>query len=280
MNNMMNNMKIFAGIFIILLFARTGLFAGEAPESFPYALNIYTDAGLLAAGGSLVGLSKYLANKKHDMTAAEISGLDRDDVNPVDRIATRYYSQSADTSSYTLEYVSAALPAIAIVPRVYGFEWYNAFAIVLMYGEAMLINWGLTDSVKNIVNRKRPYLYHSDISMEDKLSHGKENLRSFYSGHTSTSFCAAIFLSKVFGDIYPHSWVRYVVYTVSIGTASAVGYLRVRSGKHYPTDVAAGAVMGGVVGYLVPVMHYKKDRSVTVVPFTGDSNGIAVSMIF
>jgi membrane-associated phospholipid phosphatase len=34
-----------------------------------------------------------------------------------------------------------------------------------------------------------------------------------------------------------------------------MGWLRVRGGRHFPTDVLAGLLVGGTVGWLVPHLH-------------------------
>ena len=36
---------------------------------------------------------------------------------------------------------------------------------------------------------------------------------------------------------------------------SQAGWLRVRAGRHYPTDVLAGAALGTFIGWLVPRLH-------------------------
>ena len=36
---------------------------------------------------------------------------------------------------------------------------------------------------------------------------------------------------------------------------ATVGFLRVKGGKHFPTDVLTGLVVGAATGYLVPRLH-------------------------
>jgi membrane-associated phospholipid phosphatase len=40
--------------------------------------------------------------------------------------------------------------------------------------------------------------------------------------------------------------------------AATVGTLRVLSGKHFPTDVLTGAVVGSALGWLIPELHRNK----------------------
>jgi membrane-associated phospholipid phosphatase len=46
-----------------------------------------------------------------------------------------------------------------------------------------------------------------------------------------------------------------VVLGSSLSAATVVGLLKIHAGYHYPTDIAAGAVVGTSIGVLVPMLH-------------------------
>lgn len=88
-----------------------------------------------------------------------------------------------------------------------------------------------TYTLKNIVKRPRPFQKHSDFT---PVYQPREF--SFPSGHTSSAFSTSMALSTA----YP----KWYVIAPSLLFAGSVGYSRMYLGVHYPTDVAAGAVLG------------------------------------
>jgi membrane-associated phospholipid phosphatase len=94
------------------------------------------------------------------------------------------------------------------------------------------INAALTVAAKQIVNRNRPGVtYPTQLSPLYTLTK-----HSFPSGHTSSAFNTATTLCMY----YPKWYVAVPSYTY----AALMGYSRLHTGVHYPTDVAAGALLG------------------------------------
>lgn len=93
------------------------------------------------------------------------------------------------------------------------------------------VNALVTLLVKKIVKRPRPFLGNVKINAVYQPSN-----YSFPSGHTSTSFTTATALS--------HSYPKWYVIAPAYLWAGSVGYSRMYLGVHYPSDVAAGAVLG------------------------------------
>lgn len=97
----------------------------------------------------------------------------------------------------------------------------------------------LTQAVKYIVNRDRPYVtYPLDVHPYDN---SEKNL-SFPSQHTSFAFATATSLS-----MHYKKW--YVVAPAFIW-AAGVGYSRLYLGEHFPSDVLAGATFGAGSAFL------------------------------
>ncbi|MBK9735061.1 MAG: phosphatase PAP2 family protein [Saprospiraceae bacterium] len=110
------------------------------------------------------------------------------------------------------------------------------------HGYELLISIGVSslfsETLKSAFSRTRPAdKYPNEVFVSNPV-HG----RSFPSGHTTVAFATATTLSLQY-----KKW--YVVVPAYLGAAS-VGYSRMYLGKHYPSDVLAGAVIGIGSGYL------------------------------
>jgi hypothetical protein len=69
------------------------------------------------------------------------------------------------------------------------------------------------------------------MPMQKKLDQGIDSVKSFYSSHTSIAFCSAVFLSKIYSDIYPESRFRYIVLGAGLAAAATTGYMRYAAEK-------------------------------------------------
>jgi membrane-associated phospholipid phosphatase len=232
-----------------------------------YQLNFRTDLILAGTGIATLTGAYFSGNRQDALSVKDIQSLSRSDVNAFDRSATYNWSEgSAKWSTYTVTSLIAS-PLILLADK----EPRRDFLIItVMYIESITIESGLNGIVKSSAGRKRPYVYNPDVP--DGKKTGKDAVRSFYSGHSSTAFNSAVFLSTVFSDYYPESVLRYFVWSGSLLLASATGYLRYRAGKHYPTDIIAGAAMGALTGYMVPALHRTKEWKWSLLPFTDSTS--------
>ncbi|MGB7952242.1 MAG: phosphatase PAP2 family protein [Candidatus Binatia bacterium] len=131
-----------------------------------------------------------------------------------------------------------------------GIIWYALMlSLPVLYGEPGLssslhmamvgaINLGLYKLIKNITGRQRPCVVDSNIL----LATAPLDQYSFPSGHTMH----AVAFSMVATAHHPElAWLL----TPFVGL---IGLSRIVLGLHYPSDVLAGALIGGTVAFFFP----------------------------
>lgn len=118
----------------------------------------------------------------------------------------------------------------------------------VVFAQTLAINSALVTAAKYIAQRPLPRTYAGDPGLIDR----PEGYRSFYSGHTSTAFAALSATAMTIRLRYGEKTWPWVL-TGVVGTSVAIE--RVADGRHFPTDVIVGAVMGTAVGIIVPQLH-------------------------
>lgn len=124
---------------------------------------------------------------------------------------------------------------------------------MVVFYESILVSQMFTQIMKSATSRDAPLVYNPNALDEDLES--ADAGRSFWSGHTSTSFAAAAAYATTFWLRNPDSAWRFVVVGVAGSLAATVAALKIEAGYHYPTDVIAGGLAGAAIGVAVPMMH-------------------------
>lgn len=239
--------RLLLGAIVLLLVAT----AARADER-NYDLDNGTEAVLGAVGLGLFGAGSRLIREPGPSTPAGTGILDPARLNAWDRGAVDNWSPGSARASDVLAVTSLAAPLV-LLADARGRN--QADVLGVMYLETTLLNSGLTYLLKNAVGRPRPYAYNDDPEIPPELRRSRTTGRSFPSGHTSTAFASLVFLATVHGRLYPDSAGNDWIWGGCLATASVTGYLRYAAGRHFPTDILAGASVGALVGWLVPHLH-------------------------
>ncbi len=131
----------------------------------------------------------------------------------------------------------------------------RSYQKIFLFKKSLIYTYVLTEYVKNIIKRERP--------------DGSDN-RSFFSGHTSTTFAAATFLYKEMHDAY-QDWnllqenpllnavFETITFSTLYGWAGYVGYSRIKDKKHYVSDVVVGAIVGSAISHFLYEGYFNDD---------------------
>jgi membrane-associated phospholipid phosphatase len=239
----------------------------------PYVYKKSQDIIFTSTGAALVGISYFLGLNKPHMTPQDVMNLNTNDIPAFERFVSKNWNPKLAKASDIILMASFALPLTILINSKYFKKSLPKYG--LMYLETLLLTAGVTNIVKNTVNRARPYTYNPSAPLNKKLE--QDALKSFISGHSAFAFATSIFFAKIFNDTYPNSKLRPYVWGSAIVLASTVAAFRVAAGKHFLTDVLVGAIVGASIGYLVPKLHLKKGRKLYIYPQVGKNyQGIGI----
>lgn len=122
----------------------------------------------------------------------------------------------------------------------------------LMIAEILGINSGVNLTVRSLRVWPRPFMLGESGGKERSTGQASG---SFYSGHAANSFALATFTGIWYAESHPSSKAIPWVWAGGLSAAATIASLRVAAGKHWPTDVVVGALVGSAVGAVVPWMH-------------------------
>jgi membrane-associated phospholipid phosphatase len=123
----------------------------------------------------------------------------------------------------------------------------ESYKHTVLFGKALIYTFTLTEFIKNFTYRERP---------------DRSDSRSFFSGHSSTTFTAASFLYCEVDDFFDE-WpptsdndflrtsFKAASFSILYGWAGYVAYSRMLDNKHYVLDVLIGAATGTIITNLI-----------------------------
>jgi len=207
---------------------------------------------------------------KSASTPEQVLSLNKNDINPLDRWATYPYNAGLDKFSYYPFYAAFPLPFIFSLT---GNNMRNDFLkLSFLYGEALSVTGFFGTSATYFENKYRPYVYDAGASMAKRISPNAKS--SFYAGHVEIVATSTFFVAEVYSSYYPDSKIKWLFFTTAGLATAGMGYLRIKAGMHFPSDVLLGASVGAASGILIPYFHnhkVSKPIDLTLLPFASNS---------
>lgn len=195
---------------------------------------------------------------------AEINSLNRKDINNLDRWVSYNYSKSAAKASDYFFIGSMPFPLILLFDKNIRRDGPK---VGLLYLEAIGITSAVYVTAAMLADRHRPYAYNPDVDMSKRTRGGARN--SFFAGHVAIVATSVFFTAQTYINYHPNMKYKWLLYTGAGLLASTTGYLRLKAGQHFLTDVVTGFATGTLSGLLVPYFHkirHVDNPRLTIVP--------------
>ena len=107
-------------------------------------------------------------------------------------------------------------------------------------------------------------MYYDYFTYQQRKGGNQRN--SFYSGHVANATAATFFAVKVYSDYHPEIRnKKYLLYAIASVPALFNGWLRIKALAHFPSDVLAGYMIGGLFGIVVPELHRIKSKKFNLI---------------
>jgi hypothetical protein len=232
-----------------------------------YHVNYYITGSIITVGmvGDYFAIGRLKSKPK--ISSDELAFINSDQqknlINSIDRWAL--HQKSSDRTLYKKisdwgEIGIFLLPTLLILDKEMRKDWLD---LLLMYVEGHTITFSFYNYSPlgpSAVNRYRPFVYYpkngSEGFTDDYRMNNNNTRNSFFSGHVGSCAYSTFFMAKVYCDYHPEQGAaKYLLYLAAAVPPLAIGYARIKSLDHFPSDIAVGFGLGALIGIAVPALH-------------------------
>ncbi len=218
------------------------------PATAQGALKIHdtADTAVMAAGAAVWAAGEFF---KEDLAPETCRWCATNDLDEGVRSAVRWDSHRSWAARGSDFALGSLVLTAGLMAQYRSEETGDGLAGGMVVLESVAVSALINQVVKFSVGRQRPYVR----TLEDPDSVSRDRNLSFYSGHTSTAFAAAVAGAWAYQlEDGPHP---EFMWAGLLSGALLVGYLRIAADKHYFTDVLTGAIIGSAVAWGTVRMH-------------------------
>jgi membrane-associated phospholipid phosphatase len=226
-----------------------------------YRINYFVEGSIIVVGmaGDLFAIPRL--KSKASLSDEELIFANTDQqknlINTVDRWALKQPTSDRTTwkkISDDGEICVFLLPALLMIDKNIRKDWLR---LLFMYVEGHTVTftvYNYSPLGPYFINRYRPAVYYPALGTDAQKNSNNRN--SFYSGHVASCAYSTFFMTKVYCDYHPEiGGLKYLLYLAASLPPLAIGYARIRSLDHFPSDIAVGFGLGAIIGIVVPALH-------------------------
>lgn len=216
-----------------------------------YTYRLYRAADPLMAVGStgVFGATYWLQKQVKPLSETSIMALNKQDINGFDRIACTQWNKN-------IALLSDAVAAGSGLMYLYFFARPETRSSALKIGsvafQSLMLSQALSNSFK-LTLRNRPYMYNHEVDMREKRK--QDGRMSFFSAHTSTVSSLSFSFAFAHQTYLNKNKSNTAIWIGAFTLPALEGFLRVKAGKHFPSDVIVAYLTGLGSAYLMHRLH-------------------------
>lgn len=226
-----------------------------------YHVNYFVEGAIIAVGmaGDIIAIPRL--KSKPSLTDEELLFVNSNEqmnlINTMDRWAL--HQKTSDRALWKKisddgEIGIFLLPSLLMIDKDIRKDW---LPLLFMYVEGHTVTftfYNYSPLGPYFQNRLRPAVYYPELGKA--AQENQNNRNSFFSGHVASCAYSTFFMAKVYCDYHPSiGAAKYLLYLAASVPPLAIGYARIRSLDHFPSDVAVGFGLGALIGIVVPALH-------------------------
>jgi PAP2 superfamily len=220
-----------------------------------YHVNFWVSVPIILVGA--VGGITLVDRAKSDITDAQIAALNPNNVPIFDRLSLHLNPANVprfDVYAQIGQIAGAAMPLALLIDGDIRPDWLDVMTMGLEANMVVLAIYSISPLGPSFQTRYRPLVYYPSDSLYGINRQDGNNKDSFYSGHVASVTVSAVFIAKVYCDYHPNA-NPYLVYGLAAIPSLTMGYIRLMTLDHFPSDVAVGLAVGSLCGYFIPDLH-------------------------
>jgi membrane-associated phospholipid phosphatase len=231
-----------------------------------YRVDYWVSVPIILVGGA--GGLWLTAHPKDTISNAEFAAVNQNNVPSFDRLSLHQNIALVpqwDKYAQIGQIAGAAMPFLLLIDDDIRQDWLPVLTIGLEVNMVALGIYSLSPLGPTFQTRYRPLVYYpqaaakaAGIDQEDG-----NNKDSFFSGHVSSVAASAFFMAKVYCDYHPDA-NQYLAYSLAALPPIAMGWIRIMTLDHFPSDIAVGMAVGTLCGVLIPELHKIGDKNLSI----------------
>jgi hypothetical protein len=228
--------------FCIVILMQTGMLLHTQNASSQTNWQLQQKRELSIAGG----LSMWSATNIFLEKKLSLQTINRWKIQGIDKIAVLEYRPKSALISDGSILALAGMAAFWLSKQPAEQRWQKS----VVMSQNLWLTWNVTQSTKMAFRRARPYTFSPDFSMKRK-----DDAYSFISGHSAmaASFVTSMAMMNKGNLGRKNNFLITSAGALALGTAA----MRISAGKHFPTDVLAGLLVGTGLSLLNTRLHEK-----------------------